>query len=141
MTWFWKLLRFLADLLTPADPNHVDMYGQRQAAIPEAFTVPEIPVAAALTSLPGIQMVHPPAEYFGSLSQAIEQFAAVTLRPEDRGGLVGIVTRRPDGSKIANAAIVQRIGDRGEIVGWLGKTWGAPAANGWETGLAWRQRW
>ena len=132
MTWICRLIAFLLSIFKQPSP------------IPEPFNVPEIPVAEGLpANMPtiGVQQVLPPAEYFGSLSRAIEHFSAATLQPGDRGGLVSVATIRPDGSRVFNLAIVQKTGKKGEIVGWVGKTWGAPLANGWETGIAWRQRW
>jgi len=79
----------------------------------------------------GVALQAPPAEHYGRISQAVDAFAQ-TLAPEQRGGAVGIAT-----TKGVNLAIVQRVGGRSAIVGWVGKSWGEPI----EGGLAWKLRW
>ena len=81
--------------------------------------------------MPGVAMNPPPLEHLPSITAAIEQ-ATATLAPGARGGLVAIATTAG-----VNLAVVQKIGDRGSVVAWVGKSWGAPLAGG----VAWRQTW
>jgi len=116
----------------------------RPSPIPEPFKVPDIPVAEGLPAsmpIPGVQTAVPPVEYYGVLSDAITKFSANVLQPGDKGGLVGIVVRRPDGTINTNLAIVKNFGKKVDVVTWIGKegSWGNPA--GFEGGIAFKARW
>jgi hypothetical protein len=81
----------------------------------------------------GIVLRPPPPSTYGAITAAVEAYAD-TLKPEEHGGVVGIVTTTG-----INGAIVQKLGDgHGTIVGWIGKSWGVPDL---EAGLAWKLRW
>lgn len=80
----------------------------------------------------GVVMNPPPHQFIDAVNQSITEFVNATLRPGDRGGIVAVGT-----TKGVNLAVVQRVGSGGEIVAYVGKTWGEPI----EGGLLWRQRW
>jgi hypothetical protein len=36
---------------------------------------------------------------------------------------MGIYSRNPDGTRNANLAVVQKVGDDVKVMGWIGKSW------------------
>jgi len=86
----------------------------------------------ATPSPAGVRFNAPPPDLIGPISGAVDRYAA-SLRADEQGGVVGIVTTTG-----VNGAIVQRIGGHNVIVGWIGKTWSEPNL---EAGLMWKVRW
>ena len=88
-----------------------------------------------LEQAPGVIMNSPPAEYMERTNNMILS-AVSQLGATDRGALTWIATRS-GGKTHVNLAIVQRVNDRFQVVGWVGKTFGEPIAAGVAGKLVW----
>lgn len=94
-----------------------------------------IPSIDPIKDLPGVRVSVPPLEYLGSISRAIDEFKAASLKGKS-GGLLVVTTINQQGAVNANLAIVRKNDD---FIFWIGKegSWGEP----WAGGFAWRHTW
>lgn len=74
----------------------------------------------------------PSPQFLHDIRESVEAYADQTLKDGDRGGVIGIATTTG-----INLALVQRIGGKSMVVGFVGKNWGEPITGGVE----WRLRW
>ena len=80
-----------------------------------------------VTSSKGVAMNAPPDAILGTVSRMVRD-AMATIPASERGQLVAIATRAPDGSVNVNLALAAKVGKRVEILAFVGKSWGEPLA-------------
>ena len=117
------------------------------AAVAAAAAAPAAPkITYADGAVNGVAFQPPPADLMPSINAAIS--AAVATLPEGKsGGLVALYSVNPDGTRNANAALIQKF-DTGpfdfRVMGFVGKTWPKEQAtgfNGWRYGAAFQMTW
>lgn len=87
--------------------------------------MPEIPgLPDHLVGQHGVEMMPPPAQFLEQTNTMIHD-AVAKLGPGDKFMTAWVLT-----SKGVNSALVTRVNDHIEIVGYIGKSWGAPIEAG-----------
>lgn len=76
----------------------------------------------------GVVMSPPPAKYLEQTTSVIRD-ALATLEPGERGGLVWVATKKDDKVSV-NLAVVGRVNNDFQVLGWIGKEFGEPVAAG-----------
>jgi hypothetical protein len=87
------------------------------------------PKLVGINSATGVAMNAPPANILPDVTRMVTD-AIAALPDGDRGALVGIATKHPDGTVNVNLALAARVGSRVEVAAWLGRTWGEPLTAG-----------
>lgn len=108
------------------------------ASAPTAPTVPYVTLPSAALGYTymaggtnGVAISTPPEILIPTLTASIEK-ACAALPSGRSGAIVALADTRG-----VNAAIVQKLGDHVRVVGWVGKSWGAPIAGGASIHASW----
>ena len=89
---------------------------------------PSVPGAPVLQ---GVALNPPPASILEAVTGEVTR-AVATMPEGGRGALVGIATTRG-----VNLAVVSKQGEHVTVLGWIGKSWGAPVAGGAAVQVQW----
>lgn len=92
-------------------------------------TTPVISYAGGATN--GVATMTPPDILLPTIMSSIEK-ACATIPAGQTGAMVALVD-----TKGANVAVVQKVGSNVKVMGWLGRTWGAPIAGGASIMASW----
>jgi len=100
--------------------------------------VPSIPgIPDDLQALPGVQALPPGDDVLpATLGVINDALNAANLAEHEHGKLVWILNKQGDREAV-NIAIVNKFGKHFEVVGWIGKTWGAPVSAGVGGSIKW----
>lgn len=88
-----------------------------------------------LQSAPGVEMNSPPAQYMQQTTALIMD-AVATLKVDEKGALVWLASKKGEQVGV-NLALVSRVNDSFQIVGWIGKEFGQPIAAGIAGRVSW----